>query len=88
MLYPDILRMTLPTIIPPSYRGSTVRYLYHVKSELSGKYLNMDDGHSHGGSSQKLPDIVSLLSSTSIYYWSVFFNLFFFFLKSFSIVYM
>lgn len=56
-----ILRMTLPTIIPPSYRGSTVRYLYHVKSELSGKYLNTDDGHSHGGSSQKLPDIEARL---------------------------
>ncbi|XP_071703092.1 uncharacterized protein [Rutidosis leptorrhynchoides] len=47
-----ILKMNLPTIIPPSYRGSTVRYLYHVKSELSGKYLSMDDG-----SSQNLPDI-------------------------------
>ncbi|XP_076917585.1 uncharacterized protein LOC143577711 [Bidens hawaiensis] len=39
-----ILKMNLPTVIPPSYRGSTVRYLYHVKSVLSGKYLNMDDG--------------------------------------------
>lgn len=56
-----ILRMSLPTIIPPSYRGSTVRYLYHVKSEMSGKYLNMNDGHPHGGSTQKLSDIEARL---------------------------
>lgn len=67
MLYPDILRINLPTIIPPSYRGSTVRYLYHVKSEMSGKYVNMKDGHPHGESMQKLPDIVCLPISTSIY---------------------
>ncbi|KAI3814007.1 hypothetical protein L1987_18746 [Smallanthus sonchifolius] len=52
-----ILRMNLPTILPPSYRGSAVRYLYHVKSVLSGKYLNMDDGHPRGGSTQELPAI-------------------------------
>lgn len=56
-----ILRINLPTIIPPSYRGSTVRYLYHVKSEMSGKYVNMKDGHPHGESMQKLPDIEARL---------------------------
>ena len=65
MLYPDILRMNLPTIIPPSYRGSTVRYLYHVKSELSGKYINMEDGLPPGGSTQKFSDIVRLFNSSS-----------------------
>ncbi|PWA92686.1 Reduced growth phenotype protein 1 [Artemisia annua] len=56
-----ILRMNLPTIIPPSYRGSTVRYLYHVKSELSGKYINMEDGLPPGGSTQKFSDIEARL---------------------------
>ncbi|KAI7740598.1 hypothetical protein M8C21_018209 [Ambrosia artemisiifolia] len=56
-----ILRMNLPTVIPPSYRGSTVRYLYHVKSVLSGKYLNMDDGHSRGGSTLELSAIEARL---------------------------
>ncbi|KAF5779291.1 putative reduced growth phenotype protein [Helianthus annuus] len=50
-----ILRMNLPTIIPPSYRGSTVRYLYHVKSVLSGKYLNMDDGGGFSAIEARLP---------------------------------
>ncbi|KAI3691273.1 hypothetical protein L2E82_49550 [Cichorium intybus] len=53
-----ILRMNLPTIIPPSYRGSTVRYLYHVKSEMSAKYIN---GNPHGRSMQKLSDIEARL---------------------------
>ncbi|GKC25142.1 reduced growth phenotype protein 1 [Tanacetum coccineum] len=53
-----ILRINLPTIIPPSYRGSTVRYLYHVKTELSGKYITTDDGLPPGGSTQKFSDIV------------------------------
>lgn len=48
-----ILRMILPTIIPPSYRGSTVRYLYHVRSEMSAKYLKMNDGQPCGGSTQE-----------------------------------
>ncbi|CAH1412769.1 unnamed protein product [Lactuca virosa] len=33
----------------------------HVKSEMSGKYVNMKDGHPHGESMQKLPDIEARL---------------------------
>lgn len=56
-----VLRMNLPTIIPPSYRGSTVRYLYHVKSQMSGKYIKADDGNPLGGSTQRLSDIEARL---------------------------
>ncbi|KAL8265849.1 hypothetical protein R6Q59_003193 [Mikania micrantha] len=55
-----ILRINLPTIIPPSYRGSTVRYLYHVKSILSGKYLIVD-GHQRVGSTRELHAIEARL---------------------------
>ncbi|CAM8895075.1 unnamed protein product [Rhodiola kirilowii] len=41
-----IVRTSLPSIIPPSYRGVTVRYLYHVRSTLSGKWLMLEDENS------------------------------------------
>nr|XP_016482826.1 PREDICTED: uncharacterized protein LOC107803595 [Nicotiana tabacum] len=40
-----MVRTILPSTIPPSYRGATIRYLYYVRSILFGQYLIMENGH-------------------------------------------
>ncbi|CAA2998826.1 uncharacterized protein LOC111409121 isoform X4 [Olea europaea var. sylvestris] len=55
----NMVRTLLPTIIPPSYRGATIRYLYYVRCTLSGQYLNLENGPSHGGSIRDLSELES-----------------------------
>ncbi|XP_058210018.1 uncharacterized protein LOC131322638 isoform X4 [Rhododendron vialii] len=43
----DLLRTILPSIIPSSYRGATIRYLYYIRCMLSGQSLVLENGHSH-----------------------------------------
>ncbi|KAF7844967.1 Rgp1 protein [Senna tora] len=45
-----VVRTLLPGIIPPSYKGSTIRYLYYVKSTLTGEWLTLDNGQSRAES--------------------------------------
>lgn len=52
-----VVRVLLPSIIPPSYRGSTVRYLYYVKSTLSGHYLILENGQPHGESIRNIAEL-------------------------------
>ncbi|KAG9440928.1 hypothetical protein H6P81_021093 [Aristolochia fimbriata] len=40
-----MFRMELPKHIPPSYRGTTVRYMYYVRSMLLGHWLALENGH-------------------------------------------
>ncbi|CAI0415504.1 unnamed protein product [Linum tenue] len=41
-----VIRTVLPSTIPPSYRGATIRYMYYVKGMLSARWLILDNGHS------------------------------------------
>lgn len=41
-----VVRTVLPSVIPPSYRGTTIRYLYYIRSALSGQWLILENGHS------------------------------------------
>ncbi|KAK8613409.1 hypothetical protein V6N13_101171 [Hibiscus sabdariffa] len=41
-----LVRALLPNVIPPSYKGSTIRYLYYIKSTLSVRWLILENGHS------------------------------------------
>ncbi|KAM7511783.1 hypothetical protein LguiB_010658 [Lonicera macranthoides] len=54
-----VVRTLLPSIIPPSYRGAAIRYLYYVRSTLSGQYLIiLENGQSeHGGSIRHLAEM-------------------------------
>lgn len=56
-----MVRTILPSTMPPSYRGATIRYLYYVRSILSGKYLIMENGHFSEESIQDLAELVSFL---------------------------
>lgn len=42
-----MVQTVLPTTIPPSYKGATVRYLYYVRVALHGRWLVPDNGHSN-----------------------------------------
>ena len=61
MLPADVVRTVLPDIIPPSYKGATIRYFYYVKSTLSGQWLILENGHSHRESVQGFSELVGLL---------------------------
>ncbi|KAK4433628.1 hypothetical protein Salat_0525500 [Sesamum alatum] len=52
-----VVRTLLPNIIPPSYRGTTIRYLYYIRSTLSGKFVPMENGPTHGESIQEFSEL-------------------------------
>lgn len=52
-----VVRSVLPAIIPPSYRGATIRYLYYVRSTLRGQYLIVENGHFREESIRDLPEL-------------------------------
>ncbi|KAF7110307.1 hypothetical protein CFC21_110437 [Triticum aestivum] len=37
----DIVRLELPRILPPSYRGISIRYIYYVRSTLFGRLIDL-----------------------------------------------
>ncbi|XP_010097749.2 uncharacterized protein LOC21406643 isoform X1 [Morus notabilis] len=45
-----VVRTLLPNVIPPSYKGATIRYLYYVRSTISGQWLILENPHSRGES--------------------------------------
>ena len=42
-----MIRAELPRALPPSYRGTTIRYMYYVKATISGRRLALENGHPH-----------------------------------------
>ena len=59
----DVVRSTLPTCIPPSYKGATIRYMYYVKSTLLGRWLSQENGRSHKESPKDQIEMVCVLVS-------------------------
>ncbi|XWS63313.1 hypothetical protein CRYUN_Cryun06bG0084600 [Craigia yunnanensis] len=53
----DVLRAVLPSIIPPSYKGATIRYLYYIKSTLYVRWLILENGHSSEESVKDLTEV-------------------------------
>ncbi|XP_057962644.1 uncharacterized protein LOC131154126 [Malania oleifera] len=62
-----VVRTMLPNIIPPSYRGVTIRYLYFVRSMLSGRWLVLESGRSH---SKSLKDLTELEARIPLQIWA------------------
>lgn len=52
-----VIRAVLPSIIPPSYRGATIRYLYYIKTMLSGQWQILETGHSQRESAKDLAEL-------------------------------
>ncbi|KAL3353829.1 hypothetical protein AABB24_018481 [Solanum stoloniferum] len=61
-----MVRTILPSTIPPSYRGATIRYLYYVRSILSGQYLIMENGHF---SEESIRDLAELETRIPLQLW-------------------
>ncbi|XP_037497100.1 uncharacterized protein LOC105645377 isoform X2 [Jatropha curcas] len=61
-----VVRAVLPSIIPPSYRGATIRYLYYVKGTLFGRWLILENGQSPSGSPK---DLIELEARVPLQIW-------------------
>lgn len=48
----------LPSIIPPSYKGSNIRYLYYVRSAITGGWLILENGQSRTEPTNDVTDLV------------------------------
>ncbi|KAJ8498742.1 hypothetical protein OPV22_009294 [Ensete ventricosum] len=49
-----VLRVELPKILPPSYRGVAIRYIYYVRSTISGRWFVLDNNDGSGVSTDDL----------------------------------
>lgn len=61
-----MVRTLLPDIIPPSYRGATIRYLYYIRSTISGQLLIVDNGHTH---TESIKDLTELEARVPLQIW-------------------
>ncbi|KAJ4749121.1 RAB6A-GEF complex partner protein 2 [Rhynchospora pubera] len=44
-----ILRVDLPKLLPPSYRGTSIRYIYYVRATLYASFFHLDTDHQNNG---------------------------------------
>ncbi|KAM1018834.1 hypothetical protein ACFX2C_040407 [Malus domestica] len=52
-----VVRSLLAPVIPPSYKGATLRYMYYVRSTMSGQWLILENPHSRGESVKDFPEM-------------------------------
>ncbi|XP_050386317.1 uncharacterized protein LOC126802693 isoform X2 [Argentina anserina] len=52
-----VIQALLPSIIPPSYKGATIRYMYYVRSTMSGQWPILENAHSRGESVKDFPEM-------------------------------
>ena len=62
-IHTDVLRAELPKILPPSYRGVSIRYIYYVRSTISGRWFVLDNNDGSGVSTDDLIQVVSFFPS-------------------------
>ncbi|KAF6168381.1 hypothetical protein GIB67_018221 [Kingdonia uniflora] len=62
----DILRTDLPEIIPPTYKGTTIRYLYYARCALSGRWLVLENGHTRR---ESMKDLIQLEARIPLQIW-------------------
>ncbi|CAN6468284.1 unnamed protein product [Victoria cruziana] len=61
-----MVRAQVPKVLPPSYKGTAVRYFYYIRSSLSGRWLVLDNYYSNG---EALKDLIHLETRTSLHIW-------------------
>ncbi|XP_023514696.1 uncharacterized protein LOC111778917 [Cucurbita pepo subsp. pepo] len=61
-----VVRTTLPSRIPPSYKGATIRYMYYVKSTLLGRWLIQENGRSR---KESLKDQIEMEARVPLQVW-------------------
>lgn len=60
-----LVRAELPTVLPPSYRGTTIRYIYYVRSTLRGQWLVLENGHD----SESTDNLIQLEARAPLQIW-------------------
>ncbi|RZC02587.1 hypothetical protein D0Y65_017630 [Glycine soja] len=55
-----VVRTQLPSIIPPSYKGSSIRYLYYIKSALTGEWIIYENGQSRAEIKNDVTDLCTV----------------------------
>ncbi|KAA3462509.1 Reduced growth phenotype protein 1 [Gossypium australe] len=61
-----VVRAMLPSVIPPSYKGTTIRYLYYIKSTMSVPSLLLENGHS---SKESVKDLTKVEARVPFQVW-------------------
>ncbi|KAB2052735.1 hypothetical protein ES319_A12G142100v1 [Gossypium barbadense] len=61
-----VVRAMLPSVIPPSYKGTTIRYLYYIKSTMSVPWLLLENGHS---SKESVKDLTKVEARVPFQVW-------------------
>jgi len=59
-IYADIARVELPKILPPSYRGISIRYFYYVRTTLFGRPVVLGNGDQYKGLVNSAIQLVSV----------------------------
>ncbi|XP_049932844.1 uncharacterized protein LOC116250687 isoform X2 [Nymphaea colorata] len=62
-----MVRAQVPKVLPPSYKGTSVRYFYYIRSSLSGRWLVLDNYYSNG---EALKDRIHLEARTPLHIWA------------------
>ncbi|XP_010541833.1 PREDICTED: uncharacterized protein LOC104815215 isoform X2 [Tarenaya hassleriana] len=52
-----MVRAVLPDIIPPSYKGATIRYLYYIRTTLCGRWLMLESSDSYKDSRKDFTEV-------------------------------
>uniref|UniRef100_M8BK98 Uncharacterized protein n=1 Tax=Aegilops tauschii TaxID=37682 RepID=M8BK98_AEGTA len=50
-----IVRLELPRVLPPSYRGISIRYIYYVRSTLFGRLIDLGNEDQTKGNEARVP---------------------------------
>ncbi|KAK9911240.1 hypothetical protein M0R45_035161 [Rubus argutus] len=61
-----VVRSLLASIIPPSYKGAAIRYIYYVKSTMSGQWLILENADSRG---ESVKDFSEMEARTPLQVW-------------------
>uniref|UniRef100_M4DCM2 RAB6A-GEF complex partner protein 2 n=1 Tax=Brassica campestris TaxID=3711 RepID=M4DCM2_BRACM len=63
-----MVRAALPQIIPPSYKGATLRYHYYIKSTLSGRLMALENSQFYKDSTK---DFIEVETRVPIQVWAI-----------------
>ncbi|KAJ6825044.1 uncharacterized protein M6B38_378265 [Iris pallida] len=61
-----MVRAKLPKILPPSYRGTVIRYIYYARCTLNGRWLVLENGNRDRKSAD---EVIQLEARVSLQIW-------------------
>ncbi|PKA62422.1 hypothetical protein AXF42_Ash009308 [Apostasia shenzhenica] len=61
-----MVRVELPRILPPSYKGTSIRYFYYIRSMIYGRWLCLDNDHHD---KRSVNDLIQMEARASLQIW-------------------